>query len=85
VSGQIVIRDIGGWISGPSLSGPHRSLPALMRLIRATETWAIEYHPEGPNWSAERAEGTAIRYLAASTTTELADLIDAAEQKSGQP
>jgi len=55
-----------------------------MRLIRATETWAIQFHPEGPCWSAERAEGTAVRYVAASTTAELADLIDAAERKAGR-
>ena len=56
-------------------------LPALMRLIRATETWAIEFHPDGPNWSAEKRQGSAIRYVAASTTTELADAIDRAEAR----
>jgi hypothetical protein len=64
------------------VTGP--SLPALMRLIRATETWSIEYHPDGPCWSAERREGTAVRYVAGATTAELAGLIDAAEQRSGR-
>jgi len=54
-------------------------LPALMRLIRATETWAIEYHADGPYWSAERREGTAVRYVCGDTTAELADRIEAAE------
>ena len=58
-------------------SGP--SLPALKRLIRATETWSIAYHPDGPHWSAERREGTAVRYVCGDTTTDLADRIDAAE------
>jgi len=55
------------------------SLPALMRLIRASETWAIEYHPEGTHWSAERREGTAVRYVCGDTTAELAARIEAAE------
>ncbi len=77
--------DRGGWISGPSPDPSARpGQAALMRLIRATETWAIQFHPEGPCWSAERAEGTAVRYVAASTTAELADLIDAAERKAGR-
>ena len=59
-------------------------LAAMVRLIRAAETWAIEFHPEGPCWSAERREGTAIRYLAAATIAELADAIDAAERKAGR-
>ena len=54
-------------------------LPALMRLIRATETWSIEYHADGPYWSAERHEGTAVRYLCADTTHGLADAISRAE------
>lgn len=76
---EIIRRDPGGWLSGPSLTPPHPSLPALMRLARATGTWLIAYHPEGLCWNAERAEGTAIRYLGAATTDKRADLIDAAE------
>jgi len=53
-------------------------LPALMALIRASETWAIEYHP-GTHWSAERREGTAVRYVCGDTTAELAARIEAAE------
>ncbi len=50
-----------------------------MRLIRATETWAIRYHPEVPCWSAERRQGTAVRYVYGDTTSDLADRIEAAE------
>lgn len=59
--------------------GPSRGLPALRRLIQATGTWAIAYHPDLECWSAERAEGTAIRYLVAHSAAELATKIDAAE------
>jgi len=52
---------------------------ALVRLIRATETWSIDFHPEVPCWSAERREGTAVRYVCGDTTTDLAARIDAAE------
>ncbi len=60
------------------MTGWH-GLPALMRLIRATETWAIRYHPEVPCWSAERRQGTAVRYVYGDTTSDLADRIEAAE------
>jgi hypothetical protein len=53
---------------------------ALMRLIRASETWAIAFHPDGRYWSAERDDGTAVRYVCGHTTTELANRIDAAER-----
>ena len=55
-------------------------LPALKRLIAYTETWLIEFHPAG-YWSAERREGTAVRYVCGDTTAELADRIDAAEAR----
>ncbi len=55
------------------------SLPALMRLIRATETWSIDFHPEVACWSAEWREGTAVRYVCGDTTAELAARIEAAE------
>ncbi len=56
------------------------SLPALKRLIAYSETWAIEYHLDGQFWSAERREGSTIRYLAGIDTAELAALIDQAER-----
>ena len=54
---------------------------AVLRLIRHTERWAIDFHPDGGYWSAERAEGTAVRYVCGHTTGDLADRIDAAEQE----
>jgi hypothetical protein len=79
--GEIIIRGWGGWLSGPSLTTPpRRSLPGLWRLIQATERgWLIEYHA-GLCWSAERAEGTAVRYLCAHSLDELADAIGRAER-----
>jgi hypothetical protein len=59
-------------------------LAAMMRLIRASETWAIEFHPQVPCWSAERCEGTAIRYVFGDTTAGLAARIDAAERRAGR-
>ena len=55
--------------------------PALLRLIRATETWAIEFHPPG-FWTAEKVTGSRIHYLAGHDMTELADAIDAAERST---
>ncbi len=82
---EIVFTGQGGWISGPSVTPPPpppgHGLPALLRLVRYTATWSIAWHPEGPNWSAEKRQGTKIRYVAAPTTEQLADLIDHAEAR----
>ncbi len=54
---------------------------AVLRLIWHTERWAIDFHPDGGYWSAERADSdTAITYVCGHTTGELADRIDAAER-----
>jgi hypothetical protein len=85
---EIIRRDVGGWISGPSVDStvsPRRSLPALLRLIEATERWSIEFHADLAVWSAERVEGSSVRYLVAVSTTELAAKIEAAEESGDEP
>jgi len=82
---EVVLHDAGGWISGPCLpvsaEVPKRAGLAMLRLIAATETWSIRYRPELRCWSAERMVGSAIVYVAATSTTALADGIEAAERK----
>lgn len=61
-------------------SGRPEPPTALARLVAHTAKWVIEYHSPG-HWSAERQQGTAIRYLCAADMDELADAIDAAESR----
>ena len=62
----------------------HPVPPALARLVAHTERWLIRYHRPGL-WSAERAEGSRIRYLCGASEAELADLIDKAEAEEPAP
>jgi hypothetical protein len=69
-----VLPDEGGWISGPSLD-----LPLTGDALRRTfPLWQIGRTPGGV-WTAERTDGTAMRFLAADTSRELIDKIVAAE------
>ena len=61
-------------------AGPSR-LPWLAYdlVIRHGGRWQISEHPDLAFWSAERREGTAIRFVAAHTPGELAAKLEAAE------
>ena len=81
---EIVFRDAGGWISGPSETVPESSRPVTTAwLSRAYPGWTITFDDATQVYYAERQAGTATHVLAAYLPSELAGKIDAAEQQSG--
>jgi hypothetical protein len=76
--------DSHGWLSGPC--GPAETPAQLLDRLRAEHpAWTVTAHPLGLGlWTAERHQGTALRYIVAMTGAELATKLDAADDE-GNP
>lgn len=83
MSGEVIFRDLGGWISGPCLD-PER-LPAPVSadglMSRFGGRWEIEVRPGGLDvLTAVRRRGTETRMIGARTAEELAARLEVVDK-----